>query len=342
MGKKPLLMLAGLFLAGVAISATGCGQCTQCSTRPGKWNSNGPQAKAPTPAMGDSKRSEVARDTGKKPQPATNGDIVPVGANSFEKMPSTTPMKNVPNTYSGDPPMGSISGVRQHSMPGQEVGEGTIYSARESVAVPTPPATPRNQSEGFQSTPGLPVNSQPSGLNSAVPGTGIPSNEGSTRTGFQAQPAPPAPHPTELSAPPPPPLPKPPIASTPDTVPSGVPSGVPGSVPSGVPGAMPGSVSGGMPGNMPSGIPSAMNPPTESLPSGVPGHSGTTSNMTPPTAPTAMAPGKSTLNSPAKLPGSTPAVPETPRPAPVSPTESVPGTTPPNLPGEDLPPLKQS
>jgi hypothetical protein len=328
MGKKPLLTLAGLFLAGVAISATGCGQCTQCSTRPGKFHSNGPQAKAPTPAVGDSKRSEVARETGKKPQPAPNGDILPVGGNSFEKMPSTTPMKSVPNTYSGDPPMGSIPGVGGTTMPGREVGEGSTYSPRESVAVPALPATPRTKPEGYEAVPKPPVN-QPGGPNPQPPGVGTPGSDTPPPLGYQTQPiAPPnvppiptAPKPPDLGprpAPPPPRLPEG-IESSPVAAPSGVPSGLPGDMPSGMPGGS--STTSSM-------TPPLSAPPASTLPGSMPPSSTETQGPKPAPLPTGS------------LPGLTPAVPEIPRPAPTSPSGVVPGANPPNLPGEDLPPLK--
>jgi hypothetical protein len=326
MGKKPLLTLAGLFLASVAVSATGCGQCTQCSTRPGKFGGSGPQAKAATPAVGDNKRTDLARDTGKKPGPPPVNEILPVGGAGFEKMPNTTPMKNVPNTYSGDPAPGPITPPPAPNLPGREMIEGSTIS-RHSMEVPPMP-TRTSSTEGIR---GKPV--PPSNLNSGVPGLNESSETQGLPTGFPSQPVSgkeaPAPQPPDNLAPPAPPAPLP--KDTPAR-----PSPLPPPLP---PGVIP---------STPVGTTTNMTPPP---PQPLPGETPEGTRATPVPAPApAPLPGAlpGPVPEPGPVPGSLPPISTTPisttpgkahEPRPAKPSGEAPGATPPNLPGETLPPL---
>jgi hypothetical protein len=150
MGKKPLITLAGLFLAGVAIGTTGCGQCTQCNTRPGKFTSTAPQAKAPTPAIGDTKKGgELARDMGKQPKAPPVTDILPVGG--FEKMPPPPTAAQLSRQVEPLPGPGPMN-PPPSTLPGREPIESTTTSRMDRLDVPPPPVRP-NRTDGFTATP---------------------------------------------------------------------------------------------------------------------------------------------------------------------------------------------
>ncbi|MFQ3594279.1 MAG: hypothetical protein SNJ82_13950, partial [Gemmataceae bacterium] len=255
MGKKPLLTLAGLFLASVASLATGCGQCTQCSTRPGKFPSTGPQAKAPTPAVGDTKRTDLAQNSGPKVDPPPKADVLP--ASGFDRRPDPTPMKPVPPTYSGDPPPQGIlepsSSPNPSSLPGRDRNDAIPTSRREPMPVPPIPTTRTNRTEESRLTRpeefrALPMPNDGMGK---VPGVGDPTSEGESRSGFAARPVPP----TQAITPPAPPAPAP-VDLPPRTHPA------PPPLPAGVEPKQPSEMS---PGSVPPGsVPPSSVPPAVS------------------------------------------------------------------------------
>jgi len=327
MGKKPLITLAGLFLAGVAISATGCGQCTQCSTRPGKFHSSGPQAKAATPAVGDSKRSEQARDTASKSQPAPKTDIVPVAGTGFDKMPEPTPMKPVPPTYSGDPPPGPITPVPPSDLPGRDNTANPMGSRRETMNVPPLPTGMRgsrveetrpSRSEEFRARP-LPAAPFDSNMEK-VPGVGEPTIASESRSDFTARPIETKEPVTPPAPPPPAPVEVPPRQHpAPPPLPSGLEPMSPSET---MPPALPGPLPGALPGTLPPPLPEG-NTTTTTKQTGQVGTAPTSrpGEVAPPTAKRPSSPTESASEQKPK------AIPE------------MPGSTPPHLPGVELPPL---
>jgi hypothetical protein len=154
MGKKPVISLAGLLLAGVAITATGCGQCTSCNTRPGKFNP-GPISKSPTPAVGDKKtKTEVAADGSIPPAPAP---IEPVSG------PALPPPGTTTGALKKDmPPVTTVS--MEDGVPGREPLEGAGAPSRtsSSTSFPVPPTPVRSTLGGAsRSIPASPVTRAP-------------------------------------------------------------------------------------------------------------------------------------------------------------------------------------
>jgi len=324
MGKKPLITLAGLFLAGVAISATGCGQCTQCSTRPGKFHSSGPQAKAATPVVGESKRSEQARDTAKQSPAAPKTDLVPVAGTGFDRMPEPTPMKPVPPTYSGDPPPGPITPVPPSDLPGRESTTSPMGSRRETMSVPPLPTGVRgsrveetrpSRSEEFRARP-LPAAPFDSNMEK-VPGVGVPTNASETRSDFTARPIETKEPVTPPAPPPPAPVDVPPRSHpAPPPLPSGIePTPAAEKMPPALPPTLPGTLPGTLPPTQPEAAPTANTKKLGTAPATMPGE------IAPPTGKRPSAAGESASEQKAKA------------------IAEMPGSTPPHLPGVELPPL---
>jgi hypothetical protein len=178
MGKKPFIGLAGLLLAGVAITATGCGQCTSCNTRPGKFNP-GPISKGPTPAVGDRKtKTEVAADTSIPPAPAPVESTATGG-------PSLPPPGTTTGALKKDMP--PVTPVSMHdTLPGRDSLEGSAASPSRtstSTSFPVPPTPVRSTLGGAPNSipaspvtraPELPTNTMPPSLPPGVEPVGGP------------------------------------------------------------------------------------------------------------------------------------------------------------------------
>jgi hypothetical protein len=193
MGKKPFIGLAALLLAGVAITATGCGQCTSCNTRPGKFNP-GPMSKGPTPAVGDKKtKTEVAADSSIPPAP-TPVDTTSGGGPSLPPPGTGTASGSLKKDT---PPVTPVS--MDDNVPGRDPLEGsTVSPSRPSstTSFPVPPTPVRSTLGGAsRSIPATPMGRAPE----------LPTNTTTDLPrGVMPSGSPPVPTPPVGSTPPPP------------------------------------------------------------------------------------------------------------------------------------------
>lgn len=197
MGKKPFIRLAGMFLAGVSLASIGCGQCTSCNTRPGKFNTPPVVGKAPTPAIGDKKSGvEVVGDTVIKPSPVvteappTGGPGLPSGSTPAAPLPSG-PAASMKRETQGVTPVSM-----QDNLPGREPTEGAVIQASHSQPAFSVPPTPVRSTLGDSSPMGKPAELPTSTTSRATPiPSGVPME------------SPPAPQPPVSATPAPQPVP---------------------------------------------------------------------------------------------------------------------------------------